>query len=53
MPILALITFGMLVDWRSKRNRNIHQETINPDVNLEESLNYTMEGDRNSPQSYL
>lgn len=53
MPILLLITFGLIVDWRSKRNRNIHQEAINLNAKPEESLNNTMEGDRNSPSGYL
>lgn len=53
MPILVLITFGLLVDWRSKRNSNIHQEDINLNAKPKDSLNYTMEGDRNSPSGYL
>lgn len=53
MVILVLITFGLLVDWRSKRNRNLHQEAINLNAKSAESLNYAMEGDRNSPSGYL
>ncbi|GKV57167.1 hypothetical protein NCCP2222_31140 [Sporosarcina sp. NCCP-2222] len=51
MPILALIIFGLLFDWRRKRNSNIHRENI--DAKPEVSSKYTMEGDRNSPQGYL
>ncbi|MCG7344702.1 hypothetical protein MHZ92_11180 [Sporosarcina sp. ACRSL] len=53
MGIVALITFGLLVDWRKKKYRKIHQDAINQNAKSEESLNYTVEGDQNSPGNYL
>ena len=53
LPILVLITFGLLVDWRTKRHRKIHQEVAHPNARPEERLDYKMEDDRKSPQGYL
>ena len=49
LPILVLITFGLLVDWRTKRHRKIHQSKCKTG----RKFGFTMEDDRKSPQGYL
>lgn len=53
IPALSLISVGLLVDWRNRKNGNDKRGDFRTDVKSEGNVQPTMEDDRRQNGGYL